>query len=374
MTEQRNALLPDKKVLAPMPLQSVDSRGAMVPTNMGEALECAKAMSSGRFSVPAYLNGNPGDCLRIVEIAVRTGLSMFMLADQSYLVEGRGGEKKMAFQAQAIHAIVLASGVLDGDLALKTEGEGEGEGENMKCTVTGKRVGGSVHTETYYTKTIKPKNSPIWQTQPRQQLGYYAERAWCRLHAPDAIMGLVAREDPPLEGGGGQVVDVTPSSDLDKVNAKLGVTLPPATEAEYQEVQDDAPTNEAATQPPQEPEAPPQQEDPGSGEGILQNDQGNGAVVTSGQRAGVSGGDSGGNAGDVSASAGDRASADEARAQDESDFIENLKQELAACASMKDVDNLVATRRPVVQTLSEQGKGRCENFRQMRLAELRGEI
>ena len=215
----RVALRPDRTITDPMPLRDPGIRGALVPSTAAEAMEMAKMVSSGRFAIPAYLKDNPGDCLRLVLIAARSRLDTFMLANQSYLTKSRSGEERMEFQAQAIHAIVLASGILVGDLGVKVEGEGA----NLSCTVTAARLGGGTHTETYYMKTITTKNSPLWAQQPRQQLIYYAERAWCRAHAPDAIMGLIATEDPPLDVTPEVVTIEEPRGALAQVEAHLGV-------------------------------------------------------------------------------------------------------------------------------------------------------
>ena len=42
---------------------------------------------------------------------------------------------------------------------------------------------------------IQPKNSPLWKTDPDQQLGYYTIRAWARRHRPDVLLGVYDREE-----------------------------------------------------------------------------------------------------------------------------------------------------------------------------------
>lgn len=189
-------------------------RGALVPTNMREAMDFATSMATGRLSVPEFLHNNPGDCLRLVMIAGRTGLDPFMLADQTYIVPS---SKRMAFQAQAIHAIALASGVLDGDVEVKITGTGD----DLVGHATGKRRGSPARTEVYTLRSITVRNSPLWKTQTRQQFTYYCQRAWCRLHAADALMGLVAREDP-IDVTATEIAEAPPpASAIDKVAAAL---------------------------------------------------------------------------------------------------------------------------------------------------------
>lgn len=213
-------LQPNREVTDLIPVSQDDMRGALVPRNMGEAMECAKIMSTGRVSLPAFLRGNPGDCLRIVGIAVRTGLDPFMLANHFYLTKSRSGEERMAAEAQAVHAIAMASGLIHGDLKLAFAGQGQA----LACTVTGTTRNGTTHRHTYYLQSIRTKNSPLWVDQPQQQLGYYAERAWCRLYAPGAMMGVIARGDPIIDVSADEPGSEEPKSEADKVLEHLSGT------------------------------------------------------------------------------------------------------------------------------------------------------
>ncbi len=250
----REAIRPNRAVTDPMNLKDPGIKGALVPATAGEAMEMAKMICSGKFAIPNYLHNNPGDCLRIVLVAARSGLDPFMLANESYLTKStKTGENRMEFMAKAVHAIVLASGILRGDLGIKVEGQGA----NLSCTVTGQRRDGRTHTETYYMAPIQPKNSPLWQSQPRQQLIYYAERAWCRAHAPDALMGLIAREDPMIDVTPEIVSVDEPRGALAEVEAHLGVGDEPEDETESAsgETEGHDPEGEAAAEQGRQPRA-----------------------------------------------------------------------------------------------------------------------
>lgn len=211
---------PNREVTDLIPVSQDDMRGALVPRNMGEAMECAKIMSTGRVSLPAFLRNNPGDCLRIVGIATRTGLDPFMLANHFYLTKSKSGEERMAAEAQAVHAIAMASGLIHGDLNLKFAGQAP----DLSCTVTGTTRNGTTHTHIYFMKSIQTRNSPLWRDQPQQQLGYYSERAWCRLHAPGAMMGLIARGDPVIDVSAGEAGPEEAKTETDKVLEHLSGT------------------------------------------------------------------------------------------------------------------------------------------------------
>lgn len=226
----RSAIRPDRAIVDPMQVSDIGTRGALVPTNGAEALEMAKLLSTGKFSVPGFLQANPGDCLRLVSIVMRTGLDLWMLADDAYLTTSKkSGETRMSLGAKSIHAIVKAAGALRGDLKLSYAGEGE----SLTCTVEGTTRSGTRHTDTYTMRTITTRNSPLWASQPRQQLGYYAERAWCRLHTPDALMGLVTREEAGMIDVTAESREIAEPRGVDKVRSVLNgdpakaETLPP---------------------------------------------------------------------------------------------------------------------------------------------------
>lgn len=207
----RKSLEPNRAIADHIPVVASGTTGALVPQDAGQAMEFAKLMALGGVGIPAHLRGNPGTCLRIVSDAMTYGMSPFHLADDSYEINGR-----LSYGAKSIYAMTLRSGVIDGDLPM----EFKGEGESLECTVTGRRKGGAVQPKTVRLSQVKTRNSPLWKTDTHQQLGYYTRRAWCRLHAPDAIMGLLAAEDPPIDAGEAQIVDV-PQTDVDRVAAQL---------------------------------------------------------------------------------------------------------------------------------------------------------
>ncbi len=191
MNEQRGALVANRDIVDSIPFVQGEATGALVPQNMGQALELAKIMAGGSVGVPKHLRGQPAVCMRIITDALQFGLNPFHLADDSMVINDR-----LAYGAKSIHAMTLRSGLLNGRLEIDYKGEGQA----LVCTVSGFLHGSSkVRTKSVRLSQITVMNSPLWKTDPQQQLGYYTERAWCRLHAPDAVMGLVAREDPPID-------------------------------------------------------------------------------------------------------------------------------------------------------------------------------
>lgn len=243
---ERKSLEPNRQIADRIPVVSSGTAVALVPQDAGQAMEFAKLMALGGVGIPAHLRGNPGTCLRIVSDAMISGMSPFHLADDSYEISGR-----LAYGAKTIYAMTLRSGVLESDLPMSFKGEGEG----LSCTVTGRRKGGSQQTKTVVLSQVKTRNSPLWKTDTQQQLGYYTRRAWCRLHAPDAIMGLMANTDDVIDRGEAEVIEDKPQTAVEAVTAHLTGPEPEPVDAEY--VEPEKPAKEAPKAP--EPPSPAEQ-------------------------------------------------------------------------------------------------------------------
>lgn len=223
MTDEPKSRAVNREIADATPLAPVTGAVAVQPENMGQVMEFAKMMATAKVGVPKHLRNEPGVCLRVVLQASRAGLDPYDLATESFVVQDI-----LAYSAKAVHAIVLQSGRLQDRFQLTFTGEGE----ELTCRIKGHMKGASQPaSEIYKLKDITTRNSPLWKTQPRQQLGYFAERAWCRLHAPDAMMGLKTPDDAAWE----KTIDVTPGRSEGElaVAERLGIPAPtPLTEEE----------------------------------------------------------------------------------------------------------------------------------------------
>lgn len=185
-----------------------DNVGGIMFTNMSEVLEFAKLMSLSKNAVPKHLQGEPGICLAVSIQALEWRMSPFAVANKSFEVNGR-----IAYESQLIHAVVEARAPLKQRLRCAHEGEGE----KMVCVVTGHfkgEVDPVIYRSPEFSK-ITPKNSPLWKTDPQQQLWYYSVRAFARRFCPDVLLGIYA-EDELKDGniGPDYARDVTPASGL----------------------------------------------------------------------------------------------------------------------------------------------------------------
>lgn len=175
-------------------------RALFQPQSLGEAMEIAKLMAAGNF-VPPHLRGKSGDCLAVVMQSARWGLDPFAVGNKTYFVNDR-----MGYEAQLVIAVLNTSGVLRGRLAL----DWEQTETDLICTVTGTLKADSrpkVIAQEF--SKVKVKNSPLWQSSPRQQLGYYTSRLWARLYAPEVLLGVYTI-DEIQEMGADNARDVTP--------------------------------------------------------------------------------------------------------------------------------------------------------------------
>ncbi|NHN93897.1 hypothetical protein GVI59_18580, partial [Acetobacter sicerae] len=105
--------------------------GGFTIDGMQGAMQLAKAMSSAKM-VPQHLQGSPGDCLMVIEQAMRWQMSPFAVAQATAVVRG-----KMCFEGKLVAAAVQASGVLEGRL----DYDFSGVGDSRKVFVMGRIKG-----------------------------------------------------------------------------------------------------------------------------------------------------------------------------------------------------------------------------------------
>jgi len=165
---------------------------------MDTMLLLAEQLANSKLSVPEHLRGNIGDCLAIVTQAMLWNMNPFAVAQKTHLVSGRLG-----YEAQLVIAVVMNSGAIRGGFRYEYRGENGG----LECRVGAVLRGDGEITWGEWLKSsdVTTKNSPLWKTNPRQQLGYLQAKNWSRLHVPGAILGVYSTdelEDSPLPPAG----------------------------------------------------------------------------------------------------------------------------------------------------------------------------
>lgn len=209
--------------------QSTISSTAMMfgAGNFERAMQVSKAMASATVSVPNHLRNQPGDCLAIVMQASQWNMNPFAVAQKTHLVNGALG-----YEAQLVNAVIQASGAIKG----RFHYEYRGEGADMECRVGAIIAGENDITwgEWLKSSAITTKNSPLWKTNPKQQMGYLQVKNWARAFAPGAILGVYTEDE---------LAD-RPTRDMGNIDRETGeVTQPkilPAYTAEQMDANVDA--------------------------------------------------------------------------------------------------------------------------------------
>jgi hypothetical protein len=173
--------------------------GGLVPKNMDEALRLAEFMAKAR-TVPKHLQDSPGDCLMVVELAMRWGMSPFAVAQGTSVISG-----KLMLEGKMVAAAVETSGAIVGHIDYSYAGEGEARAITVSATRRGET---NPRTVTVTLKEAKTNNE-MWKRQPDQQLAYHGVRVWARRWTPSVILGVYSREEmgPIIEGQSEEVPD-----------------------------------------------------------------------------------------------------------------------------------------------------------------------
>lgn len=178
----------DKDVAGSLAVYSGNGAMTLQPDNMGEMMEFAKMMATGGPTIRATFRGNPGACLAICMQAGRWGMDPYAVANKAFEVNDQ-----LSYEAQLIHAVVNTKAPLQSRL----RPEFLGEGPARQCRIVGLLHGEEEPAE--YTSPpigdIKTKNSPLWASDPDQQLFYFSVRSWARRHVPEVLLGVYTPDE-----------------------------------------------------------------------------------------------------------------------------------------------------------------------------------
>lgn len=167
---------------------------------MDRMMKLAEVMSQGVATVPKHLQGRPSDCLAIIMQAARWGMDPFVVGQKTHLVNGTLG-----YEAQLYNALITSSKVVHGRFKYEYGGDwakivGKKDGRDESGLFV--RVGAVLRGETevtwgepIYLADITTRNSPLWKTAPKQQIGYLAVKYWARTYCPEVTMGVYDKED-----------------------------------------------------------------------------------------------------------------------------------------------------------------------------------
>lgn len=198
------------------------SSGALIldAASMDSMYRMAEIMAIGRSTVPEHLRGNKGDCMAVVMQSIQWKMNPFAVAQKTHVVNGALG-----YEAQLVNAVIQSSGVTEDRFHYEWYGPWEkiiGKTKVIKMPAKeGKKeyefrvpdysmadeAGLGVRVWSTLKGEAEPRvmdlllvqasvrNSPLWATDPKQQLAYLAVKRWARLYSPDVILGVYSPDE-----------------------------------------------------------------------------------------------------------------------------------------------------------------------------------
>jgi len=175
--------------------------------NMTLMFKFAELMAQGVATVPKHLQGKPADCLAVVIQATQWNMNPYAVAQKTHLVNGALG-----YEAQLVNAVLKQTNSITGEFSY----EFRGEGERLECRVGAVSNGQRAITwgEWLCMASVTTKNSPLWKTNPKQQMSYLQVKNWARMYHPGAILGVYTPDEletiqEPRDMGAAEVVTPT---------------------------------------------------------------------------------------------------------------------------------------------------------------------
>lgn len=189
---------------------------------LGQLQAFAGLMAQSAVTVPAHLAGKPADCMAIVMQAMQWGMNPYAVAQKTHLING-----VLGYEAQLVNAVIASSNAIQGRFHYRYGGEWERctttkevtrekTGKNGKYTVTERirgwddeaeiglyvEVGAILRGESeitwgepVYLSGVVTRNSPLWVSNPKQQIAYLGVKYWARLYCPEVILGVYSADE-----------------------------------------------------------------------------------------------------------------------------------------------------------------------------------
>lgn len=156
---------------------------------MATIFKLAEFMSKGISTVPKHLQGNSADCMAVIIQASQWGLNPFAVAQKTHLING-----VLGYEAQLVNSVLQTTKIVKGVFTY----EYKGDGNNLECrvgAVTKDNGENILYGEWLKISDVTIKNSPLWKTNPKQQIGYLQVKNWARKYYPSAILGVYTDDE-----------------------------------------------------------------------------------------------------------------------------------------------------------------------------------
>ncbi|OEZ50299.1 RecT family protein [Janthinobacterium sp. MP5059B] len=240
--ESRTAMQPTQYDQGDMPVVATSSASLILDSaSMDSMMRLADIMAKGRATIPEHLRGSPADCAAVIMQAIQWRMNPFAVAQKTHLVNG-----VLGYEAQLVNAVIQSSGVTVDRFNYEWYGPWEKIiGKSKVCTAPAKGTKGAADYKKEYQFRVPDydlkdedglgvriwatlrgeteprvlelllvqasvRNSPLWATDPKQQLAYLAVKRWTRLYSPDVILGVYTPDE--LDEGSREARDITPAA------------------------------------------------------------------------------------------------------------------------------------------------------------------
>ena len=201
--------VPARQVGHDIHVSPIGAGGMLRFETMKDVIEFGQIMCKAGPAIPPAFRENPGMCVAVAMQAMRWQADPFAVAAKAYVTTSKGGDARLAYEAQLIAAIVNTRAPVKERPRVRYEGEGGKRKAFITATLMGEDQAREV--ETPIIDKIHPKNSPLWTSDPDQQLAYYGLRAWARRVCPEILLGIYTPEEVEAGFGPDNARDVTPA-------------------------------------------------------------------------------------------------------------------------------------------------------------------
>ncbi len=188
--------------------------GILTPSNMSEAEQFAETVAVSSFC-PEKFKGKPADILVAVQWASEVGLSPFTAMQNMAVING-----KPSLYGDGLLALIT------GHPEYVSHKEWR-EGDEAFCTIVRMRFGEKVETTRSFSiadsKRAGLADKATWRSYPKRMLQMRARGFAARDSFPDALSGMVIKEEAmDYPTGEPEMKDITPEPDDNPMDAAFG--------------------------------------------------------------------------------------------------------------------------------------------------------
>lgn len=199
------------------------SNAVFNPQALAQLTSFANLMADSSISVPAHFAGKPADCMAVVMQAMQWGMNPYAVAQKTHLING-----VLGYEAQLVNAVISSSNAIVGRFHYEYDGDWSKCTRTREETVKKPAKGGGTYDKTerirgwtdedeiglsvrvgailrgeseitwgepIYLSGVVTRNSPLWVSNPKQQIAYLGVKYWGRLYCPEVILGVYTPDE-----------------------------------------------------------------------------------------------------------------------------------------------------------------------------------